>query len=93
MLHKIVETGKTDDKCNNLLKYSCYACYKYLFFSFFAKLDMLITTIGIITIQTGMLGTIFWIEIVMISKRTSVFSERTRYYTFINSSLLNVNHA
>ena len=41
-----------------------------IMFSFFAKLDMLITTIGIITIGTGMLGrvlgTIFGIEIVMI---------------------------
>ena len=33
MLHKIVETGNRDDKCNNLLKYSCYACYQdYVFF-------------------------------------------------------------
>ena len=30
---------------------------------------MLITTIGIITIGTGMLGTIFGIEIVMIKKK------------------------
>ena len=36
--------------------------------SFFAKLDMLVTTIGIITTGTGMLGTIFGIEIVMIKK-------------------------
>ena len=33
--------------------------------SFFAKLDMLITTIGIITIGTGMLGTTFGIELIM----------------------------
>ena len=65
MLHQIVETGKPDDKCNNLLKYSCYACYQD-FFSFNAQLDMQITTIGIITIGTIMLGTIFGIEIVMI---------------------------
>ena len=32
-----------------------------LFFSFFAKLVMLITTIRIITIEVGMLGTIFGI--------------------------------
>ena len=38
-------------------------------FSFFAKLDMLITTIGIITVGTGMVGTIFGIEIVMIIKK------------------------
>ena len=66
LLHKSVETGKTDDKCNNPLKYSSYACYQDYLFSFFAKLDMLITTIGIITIGTGMLGTRFGIEIVMI---------------------------
>ena len=66
MLHKIVETGETDDMCNNLPKYSCYACYQDYFFSFFAKLDMLITTIGIITIVTGMLDTTFGIEIVTI---------------------------
>ena len=39
-----------------------------IIFSFFAKLDMLVTTIGIITIGTGMLGTMFGIEIVMIKK-------------------------
>ena len=71
MLHKIVDTGKTDDKCNYLLKYYCYACYQDNLFSFFAKLDMLITTIGIITIGTGMLGTVFEIEIVMIEKNFS----------------------
>ena len=32
MLHKIVETGKTDDTCNNLLKYACYAYYQDYFF-------------------------------------------------------------
>ena len=79
---QIVETGETDDKCTNLLKYSCYACY-IDFFSFFAKLDMLITTIGIITIGTGMLGTTFGMEIVMIIKKTSVFIERTRNNTYI----------
>ena len=40
-----------------------------IIFSFFAKLDMLITTIGIITIGTGMLGTTFGKEIVMIKKK------------------------
>ena len=39
-----------------------------IIFSFFAKLDQLITTIGIIAIGTGMLGTIFGLEIVMIKK-------------------------
>ena len=71
MLYKIVETGKTDDKCNNLLKYSCYACYQDYFFFFFAKLDMLFTTIGIIIIGIGIWGTIFEIEIVMIKKKFS----------------------
>ena len=42
------------------LKYSCYACYQDYFF-LFAKPDMLIDIIGIITIVTGMLGTIFGI--------------------------------
>ena len=42
-----------------------------IIFSFFANLDMLITTIGILTIGTGMLGTIFGIEIVMIKKNFS----------------------
>ena len=42
-----------------------------ILFSFFTKLDMLITTIGIITIEAGMLGTIFGIEIVMIKKKFS----------------------
>ena len=84
MLHKIVEIGETDDKCNNLLKYSCYACYQDYFFSFLAKQDMLITTIGIITIGTGTLGTTFGIEIVMIIKKTSVFIERTRDITYLN---------
>ena len=68
MLHKIVETGKPDERCNNLLKYSCYACYQDYLFSSFAKLDMLITSISIITIEAGMLGTIFEIETVMIKK-------------------------
>ena len=42
-----------------------------IIFPFFSKLDMLITTIDIITIGTGMLGTIFGIEIVMIKKNFS----------------------
>ena len=45
-----------------------------IIFSFFAKLDMLITTIGIITIETGMLGTTFGIEIVIIIKKKLQFS-------------------
>ena len=54
---------------------------------------MLITTIGIITIGTGILGTTFGMEIVMIIKKTSVFIERTRDNSYINFSFLNVNHA
>ena len=55
MLHKIVETGKTDDKCNNLLKYSCYACYQDFFPCQTRHADYL----GIITIGKGMFDTIF----------------------------------
>ena len=40
-------------------------------YSFFAKLDMLTTTIGIIIKGTGMLGTIFGIEIDMVKKNFS----------------------
>ena len=54
---------------------------------------MLITTIGIKAIGTGMLGTTFGIQIVMIIKKTSVFIERTRDNTYIIFSFLNVNHA
>ena len=61
-----------------------------IIFSFSAKLDKLITTIGVITIGTGMLGTT---ETVMIIKKTSVFIERTRDYNYIYFSFLNVNHA
>ena len=86
MLYKIVETGKTDDKCNILLKYSCYACYQEYLLSFFAKLDMLNPTICIITIGTGMLGTIFLIK-------KSVFIERTRDNTYITSLFLSVFQA
>ena len=44
-----------------------------IIFSFFVKLDMLITTICIITIEIGMLGTTFGIEIVMIIKKKLQF--------------------
>ena len=54
---------------------------------------MLITTIGIITVGTGMVGTTFGIEIVMIIKKTSVFIERTRDNNYIIFSFLYVNHA
>ena len=42
-----------------------------IIFSFFAKLDMLIATIGIITIGSGMLGNILRIEFFMIKKNFS----------------------
>ena len=42
-----------------------------IIFSFFAKLEMMITTICIITIGTGMLVTISGMEIVMIKKNLS----------------------
>ena len=92
MLHKTVEIGKTVIKCNNLFIYSCYSCYQDYLFSFVAKLGMWIATICIVTIGTGILGTIFGIEIVMI-KNTSVFIERARDNTYINSSFLDVNQA
>ena len=60
---------------------------------FFAKLNMLITTICIIIIGTGMLGTIFGIEIVMIEKNLQFSLKRTRDNTYIHSSFLNFNHA
>ena len=43
-----------------------------IIFSSFAKLGMLITTIVIITIGVGMLGTIFGIEIVLIKRNLSL---------------------
>ena len=69
MLHKIVETCKTD-KCNILLKRSCYACYQDYFFLLrqtrHADYNHRYLTIG-----TGMLGIIFGIESVMIKKNLS----------------------
>ena len=55
-----------------------------LLFSFFAKLNMLITTIGIITIGRGMLGIIFGIGIAMIKKNFSFHLKDQGYhlYTF-----------
>ena len=69
MLHKIVETGKQMSVIISLNTLVMHVTKVIV--SFFAKLDMLITTIGIITIGTGMLGTIFGIEIVMIKKNLS----------------------
>ena len=50
--------------------------------SFLAKLDMLIAIIYIITIGTGMLGTIFGIEIVMIKRNFSFNSRDQGYYLY-----------
>ena len=52
---------------NILVKYVT----KIIYFSYFAKLDRLITSISIITIGTGMLGTIFGKEIVRIENNFS----------------------
>ena len=46
-----------------------------LYLSFFAKLDMLLTTIGITTIEKGILGTISWIEIAMRKQKLSFYSD------------------
>ena len=93
MLNKIVETGKTDDSVIISLNILVMHVTKIIFVSFVAKLDMLATTIGIITIGTGMLGTMFWIEICMIKTTSVVFNQRTRDNTYINSSFLKVDHA
>ena len=45
------------------------------FFSFFTKLEILITTIRIKSIVTAMLVTIFGIEIVMIKKNFGYYSK------------------
>ena len=75
MLHKIVEPGKTEDKCYILLKYSCCACHKDNLYHSTCFRYKEITTIGIVSIGIGMLGTICGVEIVMIKKN---FSFRTR---------------
>ena len=70
MLHKNVETGKQLISAIIYLNTLVMHVTKIIF-SFFAKLEMLFTTIGIVAIGTGMLGTIFGIEIVMIKKNFS----------------------
>ena len=75
MLHKSVETGKIDDKCNNPLNIIYMHVTKIRFISLLIKLDLLITTVGIITIGPCMLGTIFGIEIVMIACLNPVSSK------------------
>ena len=75
MLHKIVETGKTDDKSNNLFKYSCYARYQEYFFFLrqTRHADYYYYNIWI-GVLVRVLGTIFWIESVMIKKNFSFHS-------------------
>ena len=65
MLHKIVEIGETDDKCNNRLKYSCYACYQDYFF--FLRQTRHADYYNRYYYHS-LLGTTFEIEIVMIIK-------------------------
>ena len=54
----------------------------YIFLSFSTKLGMLITTIGIITIGTGMLGTISGIEIVMIKRDQELHLHVYKFFIF-----------
>ena len=63
-----------------------------IFFSFFTKLDIIFTTIRIISIGTAILVTIIGIEIVMF-KKTSVFIQRTKENIYINTLFLKVEHA
>ena len=66
MLHKIVEQGKTDAKCNILPKLSCYGCYQNTLYTRHALYINRSITIGDITIGFGMDGTICGLEITMI---------------------------
>ena len=71
MLHKVVETCEQISAIISLNTLVMHVTK--MSFSFFVKIDMLITTIGIITIETGMLGTIFGIKIAMIKKNFSFY--------------------
>ena len=66
MLHKIVEQGKTDVKCNILLQLSCYACYQDKLYTRHALDKKIFITIGYITIGFGMVGAICGLENTMI---------------------------
>ena len=81
MLHKIVETGKVDDKCKNILKYSCYACYEDIFF-FLRQTRHADYYHRYYNHRTGMLGTIFGIEIVMIKKNFSFHGKDQGYHLY-----------
>ena len=71
MLHKMAETGKTNaNLISVIISLNILVMHvTKIMFSFVAKLDKLI---GIITIGTGMLGTIFEIEIFMIRRNFSL---------------------
>ena len=64
--HKTVEQGKTDAKCNILLKYYSYACYPDTLYTIHALDIKIFITIGDITIEFGMVGAICGLEITMI---------------------------
>ena len=66
MLHKTVERGKTDAKCNILLKLSCYGCYQDKLYTRHALYIKRSITIGDITIGFGMYDAICGLEITMI---------------------------
>ena len=90
MLHENVETGKTDVKCNNLLKHSCYSCYQdFLFFLHQTRHAYYFhRCYKFITIGTGMLGTIFAIENITVKKNFSFHckdqGKQTLYKFFIS---------
>ena len=58
MLHKIVEQGKTDAKCNILLKQSCYACFHNKLYTRNPLDIKIFITISDITIGFGMVGAV-----------------------------------
>ena len=68
MLRKIVEPGETDDKCNILLKYFCYACNQDKLYARHALDIKRFITIEDITIGFGMVGAMCGSEITMIKK-------------------------
>ena len=71
MLHKIVEKAK--QMISVIVSLNILVMHITKIFSFFAEQEMLITTIGIITIGAGMLVTIFGKEIVIMIKKNFSF--------------------
>ena len=74
MLHKIEETGKTDDNLISvIISLNILVMHVTKIVFVFRRLTRQADYyhIGIITIGTGMLGTLFGIEIVMIRKNFS----------------------